>query len=329
MNGEKDIIEKWRDKLHGLSGVVAVGRGYKVTAGRPTETMSIICSVIKKLPLSELRKKDVIPPVIDGIRTDVFESGVIRAMKERTSRWRPAPGGVSIGHPEITAGTLGCLVKKDGNIHILSNNHVLANSNNAEIGNQALQPASYDKGQLTQDMIGRLAEFVPIEFEELPGGCDIGNFFSRAINIPLRIAGRKTRIKSFSLNNKNNYVDAAIARPIYDADVEKNILEIGVPVGVSEAILGMPIQKSGRTTGLTKGEITQTDVSVQVQYGNGKIAMFIDQLMAGNMCSGGDSGSAVLDLNNYLIGLLFAGSDTSTVINRIQRVFSSMNLILA
>jgi hypothetical protein len=50
--------------------------------------------------------------------------------------------------------------------------------------------------------------------------------------------------------------------------------------------------------------------------------------MAGAMSQGGDSGSAVLDNNNNLLGLLFAGSETSTIINRIENVFSALGLSL-
>jgi hypothetical protein len=92
--------------------------------------------------------------------------------------------------------------------------------------------------------------------------------------------------------------------------------------------LGMAINKSGRTTGFTTGEIEQVDVTVNVQYGEGKMAQFTDQLMAGPMSQGGDSGSAVLNQNNQLVGLLFAGSDTSTIINRIQNVFAALGVSL-
>jgi hypothetical protein len=88
------------------------------------------------------------------------------------------------------------------------------------------------------------------------------------------------------------------------------------------------IKKSGRTTGLTAGEILQVDVTVNVQYGPGQVAQFSDQLLAGPMSQGGDSGSAVLDGNNRLIGLLFAGSESTTIINRIEHVFSGLGLTL-
>ena len=93
-----------------------------------------------------------------------------------------------------------------------------------------------------------------------------------------------------------------------------------------EGELGMAIKKSGRTTGLTSGEITQVDVTVNVQYGGNRMALFTDQLMAGAMSQGGDSGSAVLTENNKLTGLLFAGSDTTTVINRIENVFTALGV---
>ena len=67
----------------------------------------------------------------------------------------------------------------------------------------------------------------------------------------------------------------------------------------------------------------------QVSYGTNKTAVFVDQLMAGAMSAGGDSGSAVLSESNNIVGLLFAGSNTSTVINRIQNVFQLLSVDLA
>jgi len=47
----------------------------------------------------------------------------------------PIPIGVSTGHPDITAGTIGArVIDSDGNIYALSNNHVFANQNDARIG---------------------------------------------------------------------------------------------------------------------------------------------------------------------------------------------------
>ena len=90
----------------------------------------------------------------------------------------------------------------------------------------------------------------------------------------------------------------------------------------------MAIKKSGRTTGLTNGTIEQIDVTAQVSYGTNRTAIFTNQLLAGAMSQGGDSGSAVLNDNNNLVGLLFAGSDTTTIMNRIENVFSALGVTL-
>jgi hypothetical protein len=126
-----------------------------------------------------------------------------------------------------------------------------------------------------------------------------------------------------------NLVDATIARPLSDDLVEKRILEIGVPKGSRNATLGTQVKKSGRTTGFTTGRITQIDVTSQVSYGEGQIAIFEDQLMAGAMSKGGDSGSAVLDEEDFVIGLLFAGSDTTTIINPVQFVLDALDVEIA
>jgi len=326
----KNILKDARRKLLARENVVATGIGYKIKEGKKTEDLSIVCSVAKKIPASQLTKKNMVPQVISDTPTDVLETGPIRAFQARTDRWRPAPGGVSIGHRYITAGTLGCLVKKNGQAFILSNNHVLANSNDAEIGDPILQPGPQDGGRFPQDHIAELHEFVEIFFSapEPPGGCGAARGVASLLNGIARILGRKSRLRAVSIRAAENLVDAAIARPLNEQDVSAEILEIGEINDLIQGELGMAIKKSGRTTGLTTGEIQQVDVTVNVQYGSGRIAQFNDQLMAGAMSQGGDSGSAVLDNNNNLLGLLFAGSETSTIINRIENVFSALGLSL-
>jgi ribosomal protein S3 len=109
--------------------------------------------------------------------------------------------------------------------------------------------------------------------------------------------------------------------------VRPEILGIGAPQGVREGALGMEVQKSGRTTGHTTGRITQIDVTVQVDY-EGQTVTFVDQFMATAMSQGGDSGSAVLDMEGYVTGLLFAGSEMATLINPIQLVLQELDVEL-
>jgi len=310
--------------------VVATGVGYKTTGGDKTSTPSIICSVTEKKPAAQLAANDRVPETISGVPTDVVQTGRIRAFQDRTARYRPAPGGVSIGHFEITAGTLGCLVKRGGETFILSNNHVLANANAASKGDPILQPGAHDGGTNPADQIGTLEDFVEVGFmlPEIPSDCGFASAVIGLLNIGCGAIGSRTRYRIVRPQMESNLVDCAIARPLDPADLSPEILEIGEISGSAEATLGMAIQKSGRTTGLTQGQVDQIDVTVNVQFGAGRIAQFTDQLMAGPMSQGGDSGSAVLDMDRNLVGLLFAGSDSTTIMNRIQNVFTALNVSL-
>jgi len=322
----RETLRRNRDQLLKRSNVGATGVGYKITGGQKTTTLSIVCSVTKKVAASQLSSRDMMPATLEGTPTDVVQTGIIRALQSTTNKHRPAPGGVSIGHRDITAGTLGCLVQKDGQKFILSNNHVLANSNQAEIGDPILQPGPHDGGTYPDDHIADLEDFVPINIIGLPSECPIATGTANLLNGIAKLLGSQVRMQAINQQALENLVDAAIARPLNPEDVSDEILQIGIIQGTAAGELGMAIKKSGRTTGLTTGVIEQVDVSVNVQYGQGQIAAFTDQLMAGAMSQGGDSGSAVLDDNNRLMGLLFAGSDTTTVINRIENVFSALGV---
>ena len=116
-----------------------------------------------------------------------------------------------------------------------------------------------------------------------------------------------------------NAMDAALALPDDPGWVNPEIMGVGMVTGVGEPLLGQRVQKMGRTTGLTQGTITQVDVTVKVNY-NGRIANFSDQVFADNMSSPGDSGSSILDMQRRGVGLLFAGSESVTILTPLQRV---------
>jgi hypothetical protein len=326
LNRIRRILSTHRRELLKRANVVATGIGFKETGGTKTDRLCIVCSVKEKIPPARLAEQEMVPAAVDSTPTDVIQTGAIRALQAPTDRFRPAPGGISVGHVDITAGTLGCWVTKNGRKVILSNNHVLANSNAAEIGDAILQPGPHDGGRFPQDHIANLTQFVPISFQGGPSECQFANAVSSVFNLGCQLIGSNTRYKVIKVQAEDNLVDAAIAAPLNAADVKDEILNIGPIQGTVSGELGMAIKKSGRTTGFTTGEIQQVDVTANVQYGAGQVAVFTDQLLAGAMSQGGDSGSAVLDNNNRLTGLLFAGSDTTTIINRIENVFSALGI---
>ncbi len=328
INRTRSILSTHRRPLLKRANVVATGIGYKQSQGVKTDRLSIVCSVKEKVPAARLSAQELVPAAVDGTPTDVVQTGIIRALQAPTDRFRPAPGGVSVGHVGITAGTLGCWVMKNGQKVILSNNHVLANSNAAEIGDAILQPGPFDGGNFPQDQIANLTQFVPIAFQGDPSECRFANAVISVFNLGCRLISSNTRYQVTQIQAEDNLVDAAIAAPLNSADVNDEIFNIGPIQGTVTGELGMAIKKSGRTTGFTTGEIQQIDVTANVQYGAGQVAVFTDQLLAGAMSQGGDSGSAVLDDSNRLTGLLFAGSDTTTIINRIENVFNALGISL-
>lgn len=326
----RDLISEVRKDLFKKPNVVAIGVGYKVTMGRKTKDLSIICSVEAKKAKKSLTSRELIPTHIQNIPLDVHPMGVLRALQspDPKKRHRPAPGGSSIGHKLITAGTLGCLVKKDGKVYILSNNHVLANSNDADVDDPLLQPGPSDGGKYPEDHIANLSDFVPIEFEELLGACPISTHVAGVLNHITTTLGHATILQAVKKEGVENLADCAIAEPLKEDDVINEIIGNVKIEGIEEGALDMPVKKSGRTTGVTTGTIEQIDVTARVTYGAHKVGVFVDQFMASPMSEGGDSGSAVVNNDNKIVGLLFAGSNSGTVINRIQNVFEALNVTL-
>lgn len=190
-------------------------------------------------------------------------------------------------------------------------------------------PGAYDGGTQQNDAIAHLSAFIPLHFTTSVIPCPIGNAVASVLNAAAATVGSRTRLQAVASSPAaENLVDCAIAQPISPGSVSTQILEIGSITGVAEGTLGMTVMKSGRTTGLTTSVIQQIDVTANVSYGTNKVETFVDQLMAGAMSQGGDSDSAVLDDQHRLVGLLFAGSSSTTIINRIQHVFQALTVSL-
>lgn len=204
------------------------------------------------------------------------------------------------------SGTLGALVQKSSTYYILSNNHVLARSNAGRAGEEVSQPGLVDYNCGVYQIVASLSDFVPIFF------------------------GRRS----------TNVVDAAIAQIIPgQVRTDGNILDIGQISGSTvPPTIGLAIQKSGRTTGLTLATIAAIDVTISVKYSSrcgslwGRTATFVNQILINNptFSAAGDSGSLVLDRapSPNAVGLLFAGSDTTTVCNPIDDVLGALGISL-
>ncbi|PSL03218.1 hypothetical protein CLV30_108130 [Haloactinopolyspora alba] len=221
-----------------------------------------------------------------GDECDVRDVGIVRALQwdpaELQRRQRPLRPGLSVAHVDVTAGTLGAFVTSaDGDgtdLQILSNNHVLANSGQARVGDAVTQPGAADGGTDPADRVGTLSQV-----------------------IELRTDG-------------TNVVDAATAELAEGSEIEP-AYPSGVLDSWSDVRDDLEVEKVGRTTGTTRGRVTAIEVDdVGVEYPIG-VVDFENQIEVGGIggsafSAGGDSGSMVYDVAGRSgVGLLFAGSE--------------------
>jgi hypothetical protein len=199
------------------------------------------------------------------------------------------------------SGTLGALVTNGGTQYVLSNNHVLGRSGVAVIGDDVSQPGLIDNGCRVSTVVA-----------DFSGAAPLGP----------------------------SNVDAAVAQ-LRSGQMDSTgfIEDIGVPGSTTvNAAVGQSVAKSGRTTGFTTGTVSSTNTSVSVQYQQGcnsgkKFTVsYTNQIVIGpgSFSAGGDSGSLIVTNNasHNPVGLLFAGSSTTTIANPIGEVLAKLSAAL-
>jgi hypothetical protein len=243
---------------------------------------------------------------IEALSTQVVEP-VVGVSEDRQGKVRPLVGGTSAsayvaqaGLLYLYAGTLG-MVTYDGKI--LSNAHVIAmeprTDRFVDAGTPIVQPGTGDRGRLGS-RVGELEAYIPIDFAA----------------------------------DARNYADAAIASIDDGIEVspgeqfsEEGNYWIGGWTTVSR---GDTVRKSGRTTGVTSGQVTNANASFLVWYGD-QSAYFADQIVVPqqdwSFAGAGDSGSAV-DRDGEFVGLVFAGSETHAVISKAEHIIAGLGVVL-
>jgi len=298
-----------------ITGVgIGIGDGESV-AGSPGDPMLEVYTLEPESD-GELRARLASVAGISALADSDFpikavHTGVIDAQPHRM-RLRPAPGGISVGHFGITAGTLGCLVRgrsapRINRLMVLSNNHVLANTNGGPLGAAILQPGPFDGGKNPADQIAILERFVPI------------NFAAGSANI---VDGATGWAWADRVRRELMYISGGVIR----------YFRVGsTPVA---AVLGMQVGKSGRTTQLTRGGVTAVAATINVNYGGGRVARFVNQIAVrtpgSNFSAGGDSGSLIWtwDARRAPVALLFAGGGGTTFGNPIASVLARLDVQL-
>lgn len=129
------------------------------------------------------------------------------------------------------------------------------------------------------------------------------------------------------------WADQVRPKLMYVVDGEVRYFRVGnTPVA---AVPGMAVGKSGRTTALTRGEVAAVGATLNVNFGNDRVAQFTDQIAvrsgAGEFSASGDSGSLIWtrDAHRAPVALLFAGGGGTTFGNPIGRVLAALDVELA
>lgn len=225
-------------------------------------------------------------------------------------RSRPLRLGVSVGHTRVTAGTLGCFVQlqKPGGIGLLSNNHVLAASNEARFGDEIIQPGRVDGGRVATDVIGVLHEFVPITF---------GDGAINTVDCAVATLAPTVPFEAANFVDHERLGTRLVASPNLDPELRQKVT------------------KFGRTSERTNGQIVSIEQdNLWVNYGSRgstKLARFDGQLQivatqeGKAFSAGGDSGSVIVDSDGRPTGLLFAGTSSGvTSANPIGAVLDAL-----
>lgn len=341
-----------QESLLERNGIVGVAVGEKVSQNVRTGEEALVVLVERKLPIAALSLRDLLPQAVGGVSIDVVEVGYIRAyaptpLPSPRDRYETMLGGVSIGHYKVSAGTLGAVVidNTTGDKVILSNNHVIANSNDAVAGDPILHPAAYDDGE---EKVARLLRWKHISMigEEPPvvpptpqrGWAefvrDAGDVFLKLGNVNdrrLQLVDLQQDTSESSQKPVLNRIDAALGLPIDPSKFVRGNRYVGQITGSANAVVGMSVRKAGRTTDYTEGTVDLLNATVDVAYGNDKVARFAGQIIIrgndGTFSAGGDSGSVVVDKDSQnAVGLLFAGSQAVTIANPIDEVLTELNI---
>lgn len=295
----------WRTP--GADNVVGMGVARKRRGEVLEQDLSLVVYVREKVPLGNLGERERVPPALDlegvpgRVITDVQAIGDI-SLEGFEAEVRPLRGGYSIsGKKADTTGTLGCLVRSrdgSGRTFVLSNAHVLADSGLARKGAAIYQPGLADKAK-HDSPVAKLHDWHRFTF---------GGPYS-------------------------TQVDAAIAVIPESVVAQPSIAKIGIPKGVRAPKRGMKVQKSGRTTGHTTGEIQDIHFRTSMSYPKPGSEESDDVHFAGLvLCSRftgpGDSGSLVLDMDGYAVGLHFCGTPTTSIFSPIDDVLDALGVDL-
>lgn len=266
--------------------------GTRISGGEKTGEPCITVGVIKKYTPVQLQALNLepIPANIMGLETDVVETHVLSAPpslilstqpsddpRTHQQKFRPTvPGGVSA----IVCGSTACTTTLWVWSDALKKPVLLQNWHCEELNacdkHLIIQQSPYDGGKTPDDAIARF------------------------------LAGNIENTKTDSAVSEGGYWGVGEKFVPSDEFATQDIFGLGSYHGIDEVKVGDHVVKSGRTTGITEGDVQAIDGAANIQYPD-KVRQKEDLIVTSNMLQGGDSSSPMKLFNNREIGLGFAG----------------------
>jgi hypothetical protein len=262
--------------------------------------------------LKSTNKWDIVTEVVGEPRPAIYAEAADGVPDTRfRQQIRPVPGGVSVGPLGGDTGTIGCQVMAGNDTYMLSNNHVLAGSDALPLKTAIIQQGAADQG-VAADKVAELAHFVPL-----------------------------------GKDGDSAPVDAAIAlyhrdKDLYSAEIITDAGRIALSGQGQAPTLGMAVAKSGRTTGVTTGQVHTIGGTLKLNYAKPGAAprmITIENTFSINSSvrgtpfgAGGDSGSLITHAvgpQHVPVGMLFATDDVGgAYANDIGAVLASLKQVI-
>ncbi|MFY0669892.1 MAG: transglycosylase SLT domain-containing protein [Alteromonas stellipolaris] len=277
------------------SDIQGVGVATKVSGNEDTGKPCITIYVNRKKPLDE-----VSTPIPNSFKFsngevvyfDVEEIGELEAQSSFKEHIRPVFSGLSVAHHDRPAGTLGLIVRSKLPPYrhfVMSCAHVIAPYRQSN-EYQVYQPCKPNDSE--QSLRARIGKFVAA--------------------IPL----------NYSPQGYPNYYDVALAELSENTPYSTKIPYVGVLKGVSARISqNMLIKAIGMVSGRTSGQVINPNFRARINYydaqGNRKTAGFQRVVLCTQYGEAGDSGAAILNSKDKLVGMHIGGSSSHSVFCRI------------
>lgn len=281
--------------------IQGMGIGERVSNGQRQKQMVLKVYVDRKRPSDQVSHlipaKQMVPGTDWELEIDVEEVGKLHLEAAFTGHQRPVRPGWGVSHESGSMGTIGCLVRLNGDatgVYLLSCAHVLAKAGQATIGDKVVQPAQEIDGSFGDRTVATLTK-----------------------SIPLNIGG-------------TSVADAAIAKVTDGLDVDASIqMSFRPPRGIvrhANLKISSPMFKVGAQSGETNGAIRDRHFTFKVNYPGVGDTTFTNLVMCQNFTVAGDSGAAVLNSSGRIAGIHVAGSDSVSVFCPIEPILKELEI---